>query len=246
MGVCSSKDADKQVLLCGLDESGKTTLLYTEYGMHPEEFHTEPTLGFNFETVSVQRQKVGVFDVGGQDAVRYLWPTFYRKIQFDGLIFIIDALDDKRFFEAKQEFHKLVNEEELRNVVFCVLYNYKDFDEEEEEEIGREAEIKKERETEKQKRQNMFKKLVTKAGSGLVGSPKEMMSLKDGKDSAEMERLKEREVLKKTLDAMLGIDELHTFQVRRSFLFNILDPKDKPMKDDMYEWFIGRLRSVNE
>jgi len=45
MGICGTKDLNKQVLLCGLEEAGKTTLLYTEYGMHIDEFTTEPTLG---------------------------------------------------------------------------------------------------------------------------------------------------------------------------------------------------------
>ena len=45
MGKCGSKESTKQILLCGLDQVGKTTFLYTEYGMLKDEFTTEPTLG---------------------------------------------------------------------------------------------------------------------------------------------------------------------------------------------------------
>ena len=47
MGICGTKEANKQILLCGLDGAGKTTLLYSEYGMHLSEFTTEPSLGKN-------------------------------------------------------------------------------------------------------------------------------------------------------------------------------------------------------
>lgn len=57
--------------------------------------------------------------------MRYFWPSFYRKIHFDVVLFVVDALDEKRLKEAKSVFHRLATEEELRNVVFCILYNYK-------------------------------------------------------------------------------------------------------------------------
>ena len=84
MGLCGTKEANKQILLCGLDGAGKTTLLYSEYGMHFSEFTTEASLGkqmishlvllthflgYNFETVDIKDRKIGIFDIGGQESV---------------------------------------------------------------------------------------------------------------------------------------------------------------------------------
>jgi len=154
--------------------------------------------------VDIKGKKVSIFDVGGQESVRYLWPIFYKKIKFDALLFMIDATDEQKFYEAKSEFHKLVNEEELRNVVFCVLYNYKTNDD--------------------------FQSQMNQA----------KYAVKSDDDNEEYENLK------KTLDKQLGIEELHTFQVRKSFIFDIMSKKDKGRKQEMYDWLVDKLAHINE
>jgi len=69
-------------MLCGLDGSGKTTLLYSYLMPLKDEFSTEPTLGYNFETLTFDNKSIKVFDIGGDEAVRYIWPTLYRNINF--------------------------------------------------------------------------------------------------------------------------------------------------------------------
>ena len=44
MGVCSTQAALKQILICGLDSVGKTTLLYSKV-LNWTDFNTESTFG---------------------------------------------------------------------------------------------------------------------------------------------------------------------------------------------------------
>ncbi len=49
MGACCAKPSEVKVVLIGLDQAGKTSLLNAvKYG---EMGQTKPTVGFNFETV---------------------------------------------------------------------------------------------------------------------------------------------------------------------------------------------------
>jgi hypothetical protein len=60
-----------RVLACGLDGSGKTSLVYKlKLG---QIVTTIPTIGFNVETVEYKNISFTVWDVGGQDKIRPLW-----------------------------------------------------------------------------------------------------------------------------------------------------------------------------
>lgn len=65
MGLFSSKNGLKQLLIAGPEGSGKTTLLY-QMVLRKKEWKATPTIGFNFEELSNERgDKVGAWDVGG-------------------------------------------------------------------------------------------------------------------------------------------------------------------------------------
>ena len=62
---------DVRILMVGLDNAGKTTILYR---LKLEEVvSTVPTLGFNVETVTYKNISFTVWDIGGQDKIRNLW-----------------------------------------------------------------------------------------------------------------------------------------------------------------------------
>ncbi|KAA8495757.1 ADP-ribosylation factor 1 [Porphyridium purpureum] len=129
MGVSFSKlfdslwgKKDMRILMVGLDAAGKTTILYKlKLG---EIVTTIPTIGFNVETVEYKNISFTVWDVGGQDKIRPLWRHYFQNTQ--GIIFVVDSNDRDRFVEAREELHKMLGEEELRNAVLLVFANKQD------------------------------------------------------------------------------------------------------------------------
>ena len=122
-GLIGKKDV--RILMVGLDAAGKTTILYQlKLG---EMTQTKPTLGFNVETVSYKNIEFMVWDMGGQDRIRQLWRHYYKNAQ--ALIFVVDSADEERLKEAKEELHKLMQEDELKDSVLLVYANKQDMDE---------------------------------------------------------------------------------------------------------------------
>ena len=109
-------------LMVGLDAAGKTTILYKlKLG---EVVNTIPTIGFNVETVEYKNISFNVWDVGGQDKIRLLWRHYYTNTQ--GLIYVVDSNDRERIEENREELHKMLAEEELRDAVLLVFANKQD------------------------------------------------------------------------------------------------------------------------
>ncbi|PWZ08902.1 ADP-ribosylation factor 2 [Zea mays] len=125
---------EMRILMVGLDAAGKTTILYKlKLG---EIVTTIPTIGFNVETVEYKNISFTVWDVGGQDkkdcskhmiinlTIRPLWRHYFQNTQ--GLIFVVDSNDRDRVVEAKDELHRMLNEDELRDAVLLVFANKQD------------------------------------------------------------------------------------------------------------------------
>ena len=111
-----------RILMVGLDAAGKTTILYQlKMG---EIVKTIPTIGFNVETIEYQGLSFTVWDVGGQDKIRVLWKHYYQNT--DGLIFVIDSNDKDRIEDAAEELKKMLQEDELKDVVCLVMANKQD------------------------------------------------------------------------------------------------------------------------
>ncbi len=74
---------DKKILLVGLDNAGKSTLLYKlKLG---ETIQSVPTVGFNVETVEYKKLDFLIWDVGGQESIRLV---HFRLIIFFLIIFV--------------------------------------------------------------------------------------------------------------------------------------------------------------
>ncbi len=110
---------EARILMLGLDSAGKTTILFKlKLG---EVVSSVPTIGFNVETVEFKNCKFNVWDVGGQDKIRGMWKHYYQNTE--GLIYVIDSSDKERLHIAKEELHKMLAEEELKDTVLLVLAN---------------------------------------------------------------------------------------------------------------------------
>ncbi|CAI9718227.1 ADP-ribosylation factor 3 [Octopus vulgaris] len=92
----SQPDKDVRLLLLGLDNAGKTTLLKK---LASEDIsHITPTQGFNIKTVQSEGFRLNVWDIGGQRKIRPYWKNYFENT--DVLIYVIDSSDKKRFEET--------------------------------------------------------------------------------------------------------------------------------------------------
>lgn len=88
------------VLLLGLDNAGKTTLLSQIKALFqpradgtpaPNPGKTVPTVGQNVSTISLPDMYLKIWDVGGQITMRNLWQSYYSSCH--AIIFVVDSTD---------------------------------------------------------------------------------------------------------------------------------------------------------
>lgn len=111
-----------RVLILGLDNAGKTTILYRLQVDEPVT--TVPTIGFNVETLQYKNIKFQVWDLGGQSSIRPYWRCYYPNT--DAVIFVVDSSDVERLEVAKAELFALLEEEELKDAILLVMANKQD------------------------------------------------------------------------------------------------------------------------
>ena len=113
---------EARILMLGLDAAGKTTILFKmKLG---EVVQSIPTIGFNVETIEFKNCKLNVWDVGGQDKIRPMWKHYYQNAE--GLIFVVDSSDRNRIDKAREELHRMLAEEDLKDTVLLVFANKQD------------------------------------------------------------------------------------------------------------------------
>lgn len=78
-----NKRRELRVLVLGLDNAGKTTILQRLCNENID--NTTPTQGFNVKTVNSQEYKLTMWDIGGQESFRPYWK--YYLDDMDALIY---------------------------------------------------------------------------------------------------------------------------------------------------------------
>ncbi|OSX69560.1 hypothetical protein BU14_1395s0003 [Porphyra umbilicalis] len=115
-------DKEARILILGLDNAGKTSILYR---LKEGTFHsTVPTIGFNAETLEVGKLKAQVWDLGGQESIRPYWRSYFSHQE--AVVFVVDSCDSARLDVARRELMAVLDEEELRSALVCVLANKQD------------------------------------------------------------------------------------------------------------------------
>lgn len=72
--------AQFRILLLGLDNAGKTTLLKMLANETDDHMKTSPTRGFNVKTVQTESGfRLNVWDVGGQRNIRPYWTNYLEN-----------------------------------------------------------------------------------------------------------------------------------------------------------------------
>mmetsp|Transcript_47065 Transcript_47065/g.120061 ORF Transcript_47065/g.120061 Transcript_47065/m.120061 type:complete len:183 (-) Transcript_47065:199-747(-) len=115
-------EKEARILVLGLDNAGKTTILYRlQVG---EVVSTIPTIGFNVETVTYKNIKFQVWDLGGQTSIRPYWRCYYPNTQ--AVIYVVDSSDTERIGTSRDEFHAILEEEELKEAKILIFANKQD------------------------------------------------------------------------------------------------------------------------
>eukprot|EP01027_Heterolobosea_sp_BB2_P010471 GEZU01015366.1.p1 GENE.GEZU01015366.1~~GEZU01015366.1.p1 ORF type:complete len:199 (+),score=27.87 GEZU01015366.1:44-598(+) len=116
------REKEIRLLMLGLDNAGKTTILKKFNG---EDIDTiSPTLGFNIKTLEYKGFQLNVWDVGGQQTLRSYWRNYFE--QTDGLVWVVDSADRLRLLDCKNELHALLQEEKLAGASLLVFANKQD------------------------------------------------------------------------------------------------------------------------
>ncbi|XP_048216741.1 ADP-ribosylation factor-like protein 2 [Perognathus longimembris pacificus] len=116
------KERELRLLMLGLDNAGKTTILKKFNG---EDVDTiSPTLGFNIKTLEHRGFKLNIWDVGGQKSLRSYWRNYFEST--DGLIWVVDSADRQRMQDCKRELQSLLVEERLAGATLLIFANKQD------------------------------------------------------------------------------------------------------------------------
>ncbi|XP_065312654.1 ADP-ribosylation factor-like protein 3 isoform X2 [Gordionus sp. m RMFG-2023] len=111
-----------RILLLGLDNAGKTTLV--KQLANEEISYTTPTQGFNIKSIHMNGLKLNIWDLGGQRRIRSYWDHYYDNTHI--LVYVIDSADKIRFGETDQQFEELLSVEKLQHVPLLVYANKQD------------------------------------------------------------------------------------------------------------------------
>ncbi|UJR27567.1 hypothetical protein I4U23_008848 [Adineta vaga] len=116
------KEKEMRLLLVGLDNAGKSTILSRING---EEIDSvAPTLGFNIKTFNYADYVLNVWDVGGQKSLRSYWRNYFEATE--AIIWVVDSIDKMRLGECRSELHDLLKEERLMGSSLLVFANKQD------------------------------------------------------------------------------------------------------------------------
>ena len=115
---------DPNLIILGLDNAGKTTILY--YLTEEKNTEIKPTKGTNTKTIIQDEYKISLCDIGGHKDIRQFWPNFFNNC--DGIIYVIDASDETRIDEVNDELTSLIKDEKLSQLPLLIFANKSELD----------------------------------------------------------------------------------------------------------------------
>ena len=107
------------LLFLGLDNAGKSTLLYML--KHDRMTQTSPTIHPHSEELKMGNIRLNTFDLGGHQTARKIWDNYFPAV--DAILFLVDSCDVKRFPEVKEELLGILQSPQLDNVPIAILGN---------------------------------------------------------------------------------------------------------------------------
>ena len=123
------KKDDFKVKMFGLDDAGKTKILYIlKLGT---KVMTIPTIGFNVERIENESQEknITIWDIGGNKMVRKLWKQYFCNT--NGLIWVYDMSKKKKYEESQNELKSILNDPDIKSdIPLLIIANKSDLNKE--------------------------------------------------------------------------------------------------------------------
>ena len=111
---------DAKVIVVGLDNSGKTTVLNWLKPEAEQRHDIVPTIGFTVEQFKVKSLRFSAFDMSGQGRYRNLWEAYYKES--NGIIFVLDSSDKLRMAVARDELDLVLEHEHIKPRRLPILF----------------------------------------------------------------------------------------------------------------------------
>ncbi|CAI5446039.1 unnamed protein product [Caenorhabditis angaria] len=114
------------IIVVGLDNSGKSTFLNHLRPVDQRSSQIVPTVGFSMSNFSTGNLTFNAFDMAGQGKYRSMWESYYGTSQ--ALIFVVDSADRMRIPLARDEFWMIMDHKDIANrpIPIMVLANKMD------------------------------------------------------------------------------------------------------------------------
>lgn len=125
--------AQYNVLIIGLDNAGKTTMLEQMRVMYSNlpgtrsvgDMKIPPTVGLNIGRFDANRNsKMVIWDLGGQAGLRVLWEKYFADAH--AVIYVVDGLDKERIAESRSELEKILADPDLQGAPLLLMLNKQD------------------------------------------------------------------------------------------------------------------------
>ncbi|KAB0790523.1 hypothetical protein PPYR_00845 [Photinus pyralis] len=114
------KKKEVNVLVIGLNNSGKSTIINHFKDEEDKQSEIVPTVGFNVEKFQNQSLSFTAFDMSGHGRYRDLWEHYYKDCH--GIVFVIDSSDKLRLVVVKDELDLLLQHPDICNRKIPILF----------------------------------------------------------------------------------------------------------------------------
>eukprot|EP01017_Pseudomicrothorax_dubius_P030681 TRINITY_DN3848_c0_g4_i1.p1 TRINITY_DN3848_c0_g4~~TRINITY_DN3848_c0_g4_i1.p1 ORF type:complete len:221 (-),score=41.04 TRINITY_DN3848_c0_g4_i1:85-747(-) len=123
--ISGAQDETVNIVILGFYKSGKRLFMKEFLGVDAlvKRDNDEKALKIRKARFEVDKRKWMVWKFGGDEISRDLWHSIYKTLRVDVLICIFDSDNEDNFSLNIKAFHRLINEEELRKSLICLVYN---------------------------------------------------------------------------------------------------------------------------
>lgn len=117
-----------RILVLGLENSGKTSLVSTFINLFQDHQDTEvvttPTNGVEIQEMNFKNFQICFWDVGGSSSNRPYWHNYFDSVSI--IMWVIDSSDIDKFEETKNELETILTNDKLNRASLIVVANKQD------------------------------------------------------------------------------------------------------------------------